>query len=116
MPWEESRKMDEKLRFVSRCLDGGTISALCREVGIFRVIGHKIINRYQENGVEARGEARATPVAANRVGGMARPDAASGFRWSECGRSPGRPGFPGRRRPPTRHVFFRSPAPARRKP
>lgn len=42
MPWKESRKMDEKLRFVSRYLDGETISTLCREFGISRVTGHKI--------------------------------------------------------------------------
>jgi putative transposase len=42
MPWKECRKMDEKLRFVARHLDGESISALCREFGISRVTGHKI--------------------------------------------------------------------------
>jgi len=45
--------MDEKLRFVSRFLDGETISALCREFGISRVTGHKIIDRYKESGMQA---------------------------------------------------------------
>jgi transposase InsO family protein len=53
MPWTESTKMDEKLRFVSRFLDGETISALCREFGISRVTGHKIIDRYKESGMQA---------------------------------------------------------------
>ena len=53
MPWKECRKMDEKLRFVARHLDGESISSLCREFGISRVTGHKIIDRYKECGIEA---------------------------------------------------------------
>ena len=53
MPWTESTKMDEKLRFVSRFLDGESISALCREFGISRVTGHKIVDRYKESGMKA---------------------------------------------------------------
>lgn len=34
MPWKGCRKMDEKLRFVSRFLDREKIAALCREFGI----------------------------------------------------------------------------------
>jgi len=45
--------MDEKLRFVARYLDGEKIAALCREFGISRVTGHKIIDRYRESGMEA---------------------------------------------------------------
>ena len=43
MPWSESTKMDEKLKFVARYLDGESISDLCREFGISRVTGHKVI-------------------------------------------------------------------------
>lgn len=53
MPWKECRKMDEKLRLVSRFLDGEKIATLCREFGISRVTGHKIIDRYRESGLEA---------------------------------------------------------------
>jgi Helix-turn-helix domain len=53
MPWKECRKMDEKLKFVSRFLDGEKIAVLCREFGISRVTGHKIIDRYRESGLEA---------------------------------------------------------------
>ncbi len=45
--------MDEKLRFVSRFLDGEKIATLCREFGISRVTGHKIIDRYRDSGLEA---------------------------------------------------------------
>jgi hypothetical protein len=37
MPWKGCRKMDEKLKFVSRFLVGKKIAALCREFGISRV-------------------------------------------------------------------------------
>jgi len=53
MPWKECQKMDEKLRFVARYLDGEKIAALCREFGISRVTGHKILDRYRESGMEA---------------------------------------------------------------
>ncbi len=53
MPWNESTKMDEKLRFVSRFLDGEKIAPLCAEFGISRVTGHKIIERYKDSGQEA---------------------------------------------------------------
>ena len=53
MPWNESTKMDEKLKFVSRFLDGEKIAPLCVEFGISRVTGHKIIERYKESGLEA---------------------------------------------------------------
>jgi putative transposase len=47
MPWKECHKMDEKLRFVSRFLDGEKIAALCREFGISRTrrlasLGHPV--------------------------------------------------------------------------
>ena len=53
MPWKECRKMDEKLRFVSRHLEGESISCLCREFGISRVTGHKLVERYRQSGLEA---------------------------------------------------------------
>lgn len=53
MPWKECNKMDEKLKFVSRYLDGEKIAVLCREFGISRVTGHKIIERYKNSGLEA---------------------------------------------------------------
>jgi len=53
MPWKECQKMDEKLRFVSRHLEGESISSLCREFGISRVTGHKIVDRYRQSGLEA---------------------------------------------------------------
>lgn len=53
MPWKECHKMDERVRFVSRHLEGESISELCREFGISRVTGHKLVDRYKQHGVEA---------------------------------------------------------------
>ena len=33
MPWQECQKMDERLRFVARLLEGEKMAALCREWG-----------------------------------------------------------------------------------
>ena len=62
MPWSESTKMDEKLKFVARYLDGEGISELCREFGISRVTGHKVISRYRESGLEALTDRSRRPV------------------------------------------------------
>jgi putative transposase len=44
----ECNKMDEKLQFVARYLDGEKIAGLCREFGISRVTGHKVIYRCKD--------------------------------------------------------------------
>jgi transposase InsO family protein len=52
MPWKESSVMDERMRFVIRLKDGETMASLCREFGISRVTGYKILDRYEECGLE----------------------------------------------------------------
>lgn len=52
MPWKECKRMDERLRFVARLLDGEPMSALCREFGVSRPTGYKIFNRYKDFGLE----------------------------------------------------------------
>lgn len=54
MPWKGCDKMDERLRFVARQLDGEKMAVLCREFGISRKTGHKIFNRYKGCGLEGR--------------------------------------------------------------
>jgi putative transposase len=44
--------MDERLKFVARLLDGEKMAGLCREFGISRKTGYKIINRYNSCGLE----------------------------------------------------------------
>ncbi|MBT4762929.1 MAG: IS481 family transposase [Bdellovibrionaceae bacterium] len=52
MPWMECKKMDEKLKFIAKLLDGESMASLCREFGISRKTGYKIRDRYKTCGVE----------------------------------------------------------------
>jgi len=52
MPWRECSVMDERMRFVARRLGGEPIAELCREFGISRKTGYKIVDRYQECGMQ----------------------------------------------------------------
>ena len=51
MPWKECNRMDERLRFVAKLLDGEKMTVVCREFGISRKTGYKIFNRYKDEGV-----------------------------------------------------------------
>jgi transposase InsO family protein len=44
--------MDERIRFVIRLKDGESMASLCREFGISRKTGYKILERYEECGWE----------------------------------------------------------------
>jgi len=52
MPWKETSVMDERVKFIGRLLSGEKMAQLCREYGISRVTGHKIWNRYREDGTK----------------------------------------------------------------
>ena len=68
MPWKESSVMDERMRFVIRLKDGETMASLCREFGISRVTGYKILDRYEECGLEGLSDrARRPHRYANRL-------------------------------------------------
>ena len=62
MPWKEISVMDERLRFVARLLEGEQMSHLCREFGISRKTGYKILRRYEEHGLEALTDRSRRPV------------------------------------------------------
>ena len=51
MPWKECNIMDERMKFVSRMLEGEKMTDLCSEFGISRVTGYKIWDRYQACGL-----------------------------------------------------------------
>jgi transposase InsO family protein len=53
MPWKECSVVEERMRFVSRLLEGEEMSFLCREFGISRKTGYKIYERYKECGLES---------------------------------------------------------------
>jgi putative transposase len=52
MPWKECNKMDERVRFVARLLEGEKMAPLCRSFGISRKTGYKIFQRYKDMGLE----------------------------------------------------------------
>jgi transposase InsO family protein len=62
MPWKESSVMEERLRFVARLLEGEGMSDVCREFGISRKTGYKILGRYQQQGLEALCDRSRRPV------------------------------------------------------
>jgi transposase InsO family protein len=62
MPWKECSVMDERLRFVSRRLDGERMTDVCREFAISRKTGYKIYQRYQRLGAEALTDRSRRPV------------------------------------------------------
>jgi putative transposase len=49
--------MDERLKFIARLLDWDKMAGLCREFGVSRKAGYKILARYNEIG-RARREHR----------------------------------------------------------
>lgn len=61
MGWKECNKMDQKLRFIARYLEGEKIAALCREFEISRPTAYKIIERYKTMGECALVEQKRTP-------------------------------------------------------
>ena len=62
MPWNECNRMDERLRFVARLLEGEQMALLCREFGISRKTGYKIFDRYKEHGLDALTDRSRRPV------------------------------------------------------
>jgi len=68
MPWKECHIMDERLRFVTRLLEGEKMKPLCAEFGISRKTGYKIFDRYKECGLGAFTDRRRRPYRqANRL-------------------------------------------------
>lgn len=62
MGWKECNKMDQKLLFIARLLEGEKMAVLCREFGITRPTGYKIFNRYKKMGELALVEQKRTPL------------------------------------------------------
>ena len=53
MPWKETCSMDQRLKFVVNYLEHELpMAALCREFGISRKTGYKIVGRYIEEGID----------------------------------------------------------------
>jgi len=54
--------MEERLRFIARCLEGAGMTETCREFGISRKTGYKIYQRYKDHGLEALSDRSRRPV------------------------------------------------------
>lgn len=50
MPWMENNAVSERMKFVSRYLEGERMTDLCSEFSISRKTGYKFIRRYEELG------------------------------------------------------------------
>jgi len=61
MPWKVCKPMDERLKFIARLLDGEQMAPLCREFGISRKTGYKILTRYNAIGLEGLTERSRRP-------------------------------------------------------
>jgi hypothetical protein len=62
MPWKAYSAMEERLRFIARLLDGEAMTDVCREFGIFRKTGYKILNCYNNEGCTALSDRSRRPV------------------------------------------------------
>ena len=51
MLWKECNLMDERLKFIARLLDGDQMSTVCRDFGISRKTGYKLLKRYRDSGL-----------------------------------------------------------------
>jgi len=70
MPWEESSMLDSKMRFVVAWQeDEVSFAALCREHGISRKTGYKLVGRYEVEGLAGLAErSRAPRLHRNAIG------------------------------------------------
>ncbi len=62
MPWKTCSAMEERLRFVARLLEGEAMTDVCREFGISRKTGYKILTRYRDEGSAALTDRSRRPV------------------------------------------------------
>ena len=63
MPWKESSVMEERLCFVARLLDGEPMTEVCRDFGISRKTGYKILTAITNMGCRPSPIVRAGPCA-----------------------------------------------------
>jgi transposase len=54
--------MDERMRFITKVIEGHSMTDVCRQFGISRKTGHKIWNRYKDSGSEALTDRSRRPV------------------------------------------------------
>ena len=52
MSWKESNRMNERLKFIVRLLEGESMTDLCKEFGVSRKTGYKFKERYESCGID----------------------------------------------------------------
>ena len=68
MPWKECNRVDEKMKFIVRLIEGEKMAVLCRQFGISRKTGYRIKQRYEDAGISAIGNQSRRPLRlANRL-------------------------------------------------
>ena len=50
MPWNETNRVNERMKFVNRLLAGERMTDLCEEFGISRELGYRVKRRFEELG------------------------------------------------------------------
>lgn len=53
VPWKETCVSEERVRFISRLRDGDDMTEVCRDFGISRKTGYKILRRFEAEGLAA---------------------------------------------------------------
>src|SRR5882762_7090249 len=61
MPWQETRKMDQRMEFVLKAVKADNFRELCREYGISTKTGYKWRERFLEDGVRGTQELSRRP-------------------------------------------------------
>jgi putative transposase len=63
MPWKETCRVEERLKFVVRYLEGDLpMTELCGQFGISRDVGYKWVRRYDESGLDGLKERSRAPL------------------------------------------------------
>ncbi len=71
MSWKECSVMEERFRFVARLLEGEATREVCRDFGISRKTGYKLLERYKQEGAVALADRSRRPVRyANQLPGQ----------------------------------------------
>ena len=86
MPWKACKPMDERLKFIARLLDGEKMAPLCREFGISRKTGYKILTRYNEIGLQGLTDRSRRPAAFASIGKRSISVSSSPVKASESNR------------------------------
>ena len=61
MPWKETQKMDQRIEFSLKAMQGGNFRRLCREYGISAKTGYKWVERFEAGGLGGMAERSRRP-------------------------------------------------------